>query len=84
MDDHGAPAASGVSSADVLRQDFHTAKERLVMDFERTYLRSLVDRSGGNMSRAARLASIDRTTLYRLMEKHNLGATRDAGMELDG
>ena len=27
-------------------------------------------RAGGNMSKAARLASIDRTTLYRLMDKH--------------
>jgi transcriptional regulator of acetoin/glycerol metabolism len=68
----------------VLRQDFHTAKERLVTDFERTYLRSLVDRSGGNMSRAARLASIDRTTLYRLMEKHNLGTPRDPSLEIEG
>ena len=84
MDDPGAPAAGPVASSDVLRQDFHTAKERLVTDFERTYLRSLVDRSGGNMSRAARLASIDRTTLYRLMEKHNLGTPRDPGIEMEG
>ena len=85
MDDAGGPStASPVATSDVLRQDFHTAKERLVTDFERTYLRSLVDRSGGNMSRAARLASIDRTTLYRLMEKHNLGSPRDPGLELDG
>ena len=83
MDDPGAGPLSAASS-DVLRQDFHTAKEKLVTDFERTYLRSLVDRSGGNMSRAARLASIDRTTLYRLMEKHNLGTPRDPGMELEG
>jgi DNA-binding NtrC family response regulator len=84
MDDAGVPAAEKAALPDVLRQDFHTAKERLVTDFERTYLRSLVDRSGGNMSRAARLASIDRTTLYRLMEKHNLGTPRDPGMELEG
>jgi transcriptional regulator with PAS, ATPase and Fis domain len=84
MDDPTPSAASGLTSSDVLRQDFHTAKERLVTDFERTYLRSLVDRSGGNMSRAARLASIDRTTLYRLMEKHNLGTPRDPGMDLEG
>jgi transcriptional regulator of acetoin/glycerol metabolism len=32
------------------------------------------------MARAARLASIDRTTLYRLMEKHCL--QRSAEMEL--
>ena len=30
------------------------------------------------MSKAARLASIDRTTLYRLMDKHELPPRRDA------
>ena len=33
---------------------------------------ALTTRAGGNMSKAARLAGIDRTTLYRLMEKHGL------------
>jgi transcriptional regulator of acetoin/glycerol metabolism len=40
--------------------------------FELTYLTALVQRAGGNMSRAARLAGVDRTTLYRIMEKHGL------------
>jgi len=31
-----------------------------------------VARATGNMSKAARLAGVDRTTLYRLMEKHQL------------
>ena len=39
--------------------------------FEKEYLTRLVGRAGGNMSKAARLASIDRTTLYRLMDKHS-------------
>jgi DNA-binding NtrC family response regulator len=47
-------------------------KERVVSDFERDYLTRLVARAGGNMSKAARQANIDRTTLYRLMEKHGL------------
>ncbi len=84
VDEPGEALGSSIVPNDVLRQDFHTAKERLVSEFERTYLRSLVDRSGGNMSRAARLASIDRTTLYRLMEKHNFGSPREPSMELEG
>ena len=48
------------------------AKDKLVAQFEKEYLTRLVSRAGGNMSRAARLAGIDRTTLYRLMEKHEL------------
>ena len=31
-----------------------------------------MQRAGGNMSKAARIAGIDRTTLYRLMERHGL------------
>jgi DNA-binding NtrC family response regulator len=51
---------------------YHVAKDKLVAQFEKEYLSRLVSRAGGNMSRAARLAGIDRTTLYRLMEKHEL------------
>ncbi len=51
---------------------YHVAKERLISDFEKEYLVRLVSRAGGNMSKAARLASVDRTTLYRLMDKHNV------------
>ena len=84
VDEPGEGPGASLVPTDILRQDFHTAKERLVSEFERTYLRSLVDRSGGNMSRAARLASIDRTTLYRLMEKHNFGSPRETAVELEG
>jgi DNA-binding NtrC family response regulator len=54
----------------VLDEAYHTAKDRVVAQFEKEYLTRLVSRAGGNMSKAARLASIDRTTLYRLMDKH--------------
>ncbi len=51
---------------------FHDVKERVIAQFERDYLTRLVARASGNMSKAARQANIDRTTLYRLMEKHGL------------
>jgi transcriptional regulator of acetoin/glycerol metabolism len=59
-----------------MNEAFHVAKDNLIAHFEREYLTRLTSRAGGNMSKAARLAGIDRTTLYRLMEKH--GFKRDA------
>jgi DNA-binding NtrC family response regulator len=73
-DEVKAATASGVPLA-VMREPYHLAKDKLVADFEKEYLSRLVVRAGGNMSKAARLACIDRTTLYRLMEKH--GFRRD-------
>ncbi len=64
------PAEPAVSAA-VMDEQFHTAKDRVIAQFEREYLTRLVARAGGNMSKAARLAGVDRTTLYRLMEKHS-------------
>ena len=61
-----------VSAAAMTDEAYYTVRERLITDFERTYLTRLVDRAAGNMSKAARMASIDRTTLYRLLERHRL------------
>jgi DNA-binding NtrC family response regulator len=56
---------------ELLDDAFHLAKDRLITRFEKEYLARLISRAAGNMSKAARLARIDRTTLYRLMEKHS-------------
>ena len=69
----------GVPSA-IMSDAYHLAKEKLVAHFEKEYLQRLVVRAGGNMSRAARLANIDRTTLYRLMEKHGFRRDELAGI----
>ncbi|MEJ2239154.1 MAG: helix-turn-helix domain-containing protein, partial [Gemmatimonadales bacterium] len=58
--------------AGTVEEPYHQARDRVLADFERTYLTALVNRAAGNMSKAARLAGVDRTTLYRLMEKHGL------------
>jgi len=49
---------------------YHVAKDHVLASFEKEYVTRLVQRAAGNMSRAARLASVDRTTLYRLLERH--------------
>lgn len=58
--------------ASLFDEGYHSAREKLVSNFERAYLTRIVDRAGGNMSKAARMASIDRTTLYRLIERYSL------------
>jgi DNA-binding NtrC family response regulator len=65
------PAETAGMPSGVMDEGFHSAKDRVIAHFEREYLTRLVGRAGGNMSKAARLASIDRTTLYRLMDKHS-------------
>jgi DNA-binding NtrC family response regulator len=51
---------------------YHDAKEAVVYRFEREYLSRIMARAGGNVSEAARVSRVDRTTLYRLMDKHGL------------
>jgi DNA-binding NtrC family response regulator len=55
-----------------LDDSYHLAKEKILTHFEKEYLARLVARSSGNLSRAARFAGVDRTTLYRLLERHGL------------
>jgi DNA-binding NtrC family response regulator len=62
-----------------LEGPYHEVKDQVVSAFEKDYLTRLIARAGGNMSKAARQASVDRTTLYRLMEKH--GLQRDEASE---
>ncbi|ATB48012.1 sigma 54-interacting transcriptional regulator [Corallococcus macrosporus] len=51
---------------------FKEAKDRIIDGFERDYLRALIDRCEGNVSRAAREAGIDRVYLRKLLRKHGL------------
>lgn len=59
-------------SPDLLQESYHSARDRVIAQFERRYIEELVVAAGGNMSKAARIAGVDRTTLYRLMERHGL------------
>jgi transcriptional regulator of acetoin/glycerol metabolism len=42
------------------------------MRSERSALRDCLDRSGQNVSRAARDLGVSRTTMYRLLSKHGM------------
>jgi len=51
---------------------YRANKEKFEGDFERRYLTWLMDRSQGNISRAAREADMDRKYLHKLLKKHNI------------
>ena len=50
---------------------FRAAKERAMARWERWYVTELVRRTGGNLSRAAREARMDRTHLRELLRRYN-------------
>ena len=54
---------------------FHEAKDELIARFEREYLTDLVQKAGGNLSQAARIAGLERKFLYKLLERAGLRAT---------
>jgi transcriptional regulator with PAS, ATPase and Fis domain len=71
-----AQAETGPSTADGdsrwREEPYHAARDRLISDFERRYLLWLVNHTAGNLTKAARIAGVERTTLYRMMERHGL------------
>ncbi len=72
-DNGGAASEMLVSTSQPFdAEPYHAARDRVLADFERRYLTVVLNKALGNMSKAARLAGVDRTTLYRLMEKQGM------------
>jgi DNA-binding NtrC family response regulator len=65
------PGDQGLLPADYAL-DFKAAKDLLLAGFEREYLSRLLQRTGGNVAAAARLAKVDRKHLARLIRRHGL------------
>jgi len=51
---------------------YYDARDLLLSTFDRQFLTRAIAHAGGNLSKAARRAGIDRTTFYRLMDRHGL------------
>ena len=72
-----SPLATEAPTID-LERSFRDGKEDVIVDYERRYLRELLEWSGGNVTKAARKAKIDRMSLYRLMQRHQTTPDRDS------
>jgi DNA-binding NtrC family response regulator len=51
---------------------YHETRERVMARFEKDYLTQVLQETQGNVSEAARVAGVNRATLYRLLERHGL------------
>jgi transcriptional regulator with GAF, ATPase, and Fis domain len=67
-----APSSPQLTLGADIRIPFKIAKDSAVDAFERSYLSALLEACGGNMSKAARTAGMDRMYLHRLVQKHGL------------
>ncbi|MGE5802972.1 MAG: sigma-54-dependent transcriptional regulator [Gemmatimonadota bacterium] len=70
-----APAARDDVELDVAPGrpcSYYDARDHLLAKFDRHFLTRVMSHAGGNVSKAARLADLDRTTFYRLMGRHGL------------
>jgi DNA-binding NtrC family response regulator len=64
---YGLDLATGTGDA-----SYYAARDRLLSTFDRDFLTRAIAQAGGNLSKAARRAGIDRTTFYRLMDRHGI------------
>lgn len=64
--------SSGAGEGSERTETFRAAKSRVVGDFERAYLQSMLRRHQGNISRAARDAGKNRRAFFALMQKHRI------------
>jgi DNA-binding NtrC family response regulator len=62
---------SAASTAADLDRPFLEQKHALVAEFERTYLKGMLERHNGNISRAAAAAGLDRMYFKRLLKKYD-------------
>ena len=72
-----APVAQGTESPVLalgpwLERDYKDARSGVLAGFEREYLRALLTRSQSNISRASRMADMDRSHLFDLLKRHGL------------
>ena len=60
----------------VRRTSFKAERETHVVRLERNLILRYLEESGGNVSKAARLADLPRRTFYRLLEKNGISVQR--------
>ncbi len=51
---------------------YHDEKEKIMESFSRNYFSALLEKTGGNIQDASKIAGISRTAFYKIMERYSL------------
>ncbi len=72
----GAPirqgSATGVAMPKPGELSLREARDKIIDAFERQYLEDLLESCDGNLSKAARVAGVDRKTIARMLKRHGI------------
>lgn len=69
---YAAPNPSLALAEPSTDQTFREAKDRVIREFERSYLSRVLAEADGNVTHAAKIAGMQRRDLQRLLRKHDL------------
>ena len=72
----GGPAPTAAWTRGDAVVPLRIARRQAGDDFERAYLEHVLDKTGGNVTRAAALAEVSRQMMQKLMRKHGMGEGR--------
>ncbi len=67
---------SSDAMAQLIELPYRDARRQAIAAFERLYIRSLLERCGGNVTNCARTAGVDRVYLHRLLRKHDVRGSK--------
>jgi DNA-binding NtrC family response regulator len=77
-----SPRTDSAASTDAARQRLQTGKnfqlDQLLKELERSYVEAALELSSGNLSKAARMLGIHRTTLYSRMQSYEQPTREDS------
>jgi transcriptional regulator with GAF, ATPase, and Fis domain len=71
---HGEPSPAETRATPLADESLAAFRARWNHEGEAVYLATVLKAAGGSVTRAARVAGVDRSHLHRLLRRHNLGA----------
>ncbi len=66
----------GPNLSDLLELPYRTAKDKLLEEFTTEYIRNLLQKTGGNVTRAAQIAGLHRQALQQLMRQYGITSSQ--------